>query len=712
MAVNAPAASPKSGSTGNPKGLLARYSDIGMAVVILLIVGMLIVPIPDWLLDFGIVINLTLAVTIVMVTLYSAEPLEFSVFPSLLLVTTLFRLALNIAATKLILATGEPGTVIKAFGTVVLQGNFVVGVISFSILVVIQFVVITKGAERVAEVAARFTLDAIPGKQMAIDADMNAGNITEDEAKKRRKKVEAESDFYGAMDGASKFVRGDAVAAVMIIIINIVGGFVMGMLKGQSDALSILQTYTLLTIGEGLVSQVPALLISVATGLIVTRAASEGNMGQAFVGQIFSRSRPMMMAGGLMLALLLVPGFPKIPLFVVGGFAVFAANILLRTEKRDKQQAVVNAEKVKLEEAKPVEDPMSLLVVDTLLLELGSNLVPLAVADEGGDLAARVSEARKMIAMELGIVLPQVRIRDNLQLKPNQYAIKIRDQVVAGHEVLPSQILALDAGTVIQPMEGLQTTEPAFGGPAIWIPRAQRERALMAGYIVAQPSEVIITHLTEVIKQHAWELVTRQEVQALVDHHKKTHKVVVDELVPALMTLGEVQKVIQSLLRERVSVRDLGAILETLADWAPRTKDLDQLTEYARGALARQICKQQIDDSGALSVLTLDPALEQMLREAVQMTPNGIALAIDPGTATNMVGALQREIERAGEQGYPPLLLCSSQIRLPLKRLTERNLPQLSLLAYSEIVPNVEVRAIGSVRTDSAGRDNRMEIAA
>jgi flagellar biosynthesis protein FlhA len=700
MAVNVPAAPQAVSAAPNGKaaeGPLSRFSDIGMAVAILTIVGMLIVPLPDWLLDFCIVLNLSVAVVVVLVTLYTTEPLEFSVFPSLLLITTLFRLALNIAATKLILATGEPGTVIKAFGSVVLGGNPVVGVIAFSILVVIQFVVITNGAGRVAEVAARFTLDAMPGKQMSIDADLNAGNITEEEAKTRRKKIEGEADFYGAMDGASKFVRGDAIAAVMIILINIVGGFVMGMLKGQSDAMTILQTYTLLTVGEGLVSQIPALLISVATGLIVTRAASESNMGQAFVGQIFTRSRPLALAGGLLLALVLVPGFPKLPLLLVGGLVTAGAVSLMRGEKAEKTATAQAETQRALSAPKPKEDPMRLLTVDTLLLELGTNLVSLAIPDEGGDLAERVSGARKQIAIEMGIVLPMVRIRDNLQVKSNTYVIKIRDQVVAQFEIYPTQLLALDSGMVATPLDGIPTTEPAFGGPALWIPASMKERALMAGYVVAQPSEVIITHLTEVIKQHAWELITRQEVQALIEHVKKDNKVVVEELIPNLMTLGEVQKVMQNLLRERVSVRDLGTVLETLADWSPRSKDLDQLTEYVRAALARQICKQQEDESGVLQVLTLDPPLEQALRESVQITPSGVALAIDPTTASALVNALKQEIERAGEQGYAPLLLCSSQIRLPLKRLTERNLPALAILAYSEIVPNIEVRAVGSV---------------
>ncbi|MCC6730449.1 MAG: flagellar biosynthesis protein FlhA [Chthonomonadales bacterium] len=700
MAVPAPA---------TPLGRIARYSDIAMALAVIVIVGMLIVPLPDWLLDFCIAANLTAAVVIVLVTLYNTEPLQFSIFPALLLITTLYRLALNIAATKLILATGEPGQVIKAFGQVVLGGNFVVGVISFLILVVIQFVVITNGAGRVAEVAARFTLDAMPGKQMSIDADLNAGLLTEQEARARRKQIEAEADFYGAMDGASKFVRGDAIAAVLIIIINIVGGFVMGMIKGESDALTILQTYTLLTVGEGLVSQIPALLISTATGLMVTRAATDSNMGQDFAAQILRQPRPLLLASALLLGLLLVPGFPKVPLLVVGGTVAMAAWLLLRDQKREeraedaKQRATASAAE------RASEEPMQLLSVDTLLLELGSNLVPLALAGEGGDLAARVGQARRKIALELGIVLPMVRIRDDLQLPANRYVIKIRDQVVAQSEAMANLSLAIDPGGALRVIEGIRTTEPAFGGPAVWITRAHRDEAAMAGYIVTDPSSVIITHLTEIIKQHAHELLTRQEAQALIDNLKEHNRAVVDELLPNLMSLGEVQKVLQNLLRERVSIRDLGTILETLADWAPRTKDADQLTEYARAGLARQICKQHCDDEGVLHVFTLAPSLEQTIREGVQMTAGGLSLALEPRLASAVVSGASAQAERASEQGYGPVLLCSSQVRLAMRRLTERSVPSLAVLAYSEIVANTDIRGIGTVEIGTA---DRAEVAA
>jgi flagellar biosynthesis protein FlhA len=688
MAVNIPDAS---------GGKIARYSDVFMALAVILIVGMLIIPLPDWMLDYLIIINLTTAVVIVLVTLNCTEPLQFSIFPSLLLVTTLFRLALNIAATKLILATGEPGNVIKAFGSIVIGGNFVVGVIAFLILVIIQFVVITNGAGRVAEVAARFTLDAMPGKQMSIDADMNAGLITEEQARERRKVIESEADFYGAMDGASKFVRGDAIAAVIIIIINIAGGFVMGMMRGQSDALTILQTYTILTVGEGLVSQIPALLISTATGLMVTRAASGSNMGADFMAQMFAKSRPLILAGGLLLALFVVPGFPKLPLLIIGSMVMAAGITLSKNEKQEQLKKTVSEQKTRHVPSKQPEDPMKLLNVDTLLLELGSSLVPLALPDEGGDLAERVSGARRQIAMELGIVLPMVRIRDNLQLKTNQYSIKIRDQVVASHEVYPNQLMALDPGVVTQPLDGMRTTEPAFGGPALWIPKALRERADMAGYIVVHPAEVIITHLTEVIKSHAYELLNRQEVQALIDNVAKQNKAVIDELIPNLMTAGEVQKVIQNLLKERVSIRDLGTVLETLADWSPKTKDTDQLTEYCRASLSRQICRQHMDDSGKLHVLTLDARLEQSLRESIQMTNSGVMLGIDPSMATTLVASLGKKLEECSQMGVSPVLLCSSQIRLALKKLTERTLPNLFIMAYNEIIPNIDIENRGSI---------------
>jgi flagellar biosynthesis protein FlhA len=677
----------------------SKLTDLGIAAAILAIVGMLILPMPDWMLDLGIAANLAIAVIVMLVTVYAKEPLEFSVFPSLLLVTTLFRLALNVAATKLILATGQPGHIIEAFGNVVLGGNFVVGVIAFLILMVVQFVVITNGAGRVAEVAARFTLDAMPGKQMAIDGELSNGLIDEAAAKERRKAVEAEADFYGAMDGASKFVKGDAIAAILIVIINIVGGFAIGLVNGNSDPLTILRTYTLLTVGEGLVSQVPALLISTATGLLVTRAGTEGAMGKQFFGQMFGASRPIMLAGALLLGLFLVPGFPKLPLALVGGTALFLSLKIRRNELANETAAVQNEEKARLASVKKDEDPLDALLFDPITIELGRNLIPLANKADGGDLTQRVAAARKSIAHELGIVMPTVRIRDNMALAGNEYSFKLRDQVVAGYTLQPRQLLALDTGAVTQTIDGQRTEEPAFGQPALWIPKTARERAEMCGYLVTDPASVLITHLTEIVRKHAHELLTREATQALIENIKSENKVVVEELIPGLMTLGEVQKVLQNLLRERVSVRDLPGILEALADWAPKTKDIDQLTEVARAALARQICRQNLDEDGTLHVITLPAELEQTLRESVQLTNNGLQLGVDPDTANRLLNNLNHACETVAAQGYNPVLLCSSQIRLPLKRLTERMLPNLTVLAYNEIVPRTDVQVIAAVET-------------
>ena len=685
-----------------PLSRLMRHSDMILASLLILIVAMLIVPLPEFLLDTMLIINITGATTILLVSLYNTEPLQFSVFPSLLLIMTLFRLSLNVGATKLILSGGHAGAVIEAFGKYVISGNYIVGIIAFLILVVVQFVVITNGAGRVAEVAARFTLDAMPGKQMSIDADMNAGLITETQARERRKVIEGEADFYGAMDGASKFVRGDAIAAVLIIIINIIGGFAMGMMRG-GDVMDVLQKYTLLTIGEGLVSQIPALLISTATGLIVTRSSSPMPMGQEFVSQLFLKPRPLVIVTGLLLLLLVLPGFPKMQILLIAACVGSGAWALTKKEKADAANAKVEEDRA----ASAVSDAPSgpenvlpLLNLDTIELELGSNLVPLALPDEGGDLADRVGNVRKQIAMELGIILPTVRIRDNLQLRANTYQIKIKGAAIASHELLPNCILALEGGMVYQRFEGVDTIEPALGTPAQWLARSLKERAEMAGYITVDPATVLITHLTEVIKTNASELLTRQETQKLIDHVKHTDQAAVDELLPNLMTLGEVQKVLQNLLRERIGVRDLATVLETLADYAPRTKDLDALSEFSRQALSRQICKQYQDMDGIIRVLTLAPGLEQEMRGAVQATATGNMLAIEPQMAQSLVRGLTAQMDSAAEQGYNPVLLCSGQIRLPLKRMIERSLPTLPVMAYTEIVPKVDVEAIGTVEVE------------
>jgi flagellar biosynthesis protein FlhA len=671
-----------------------------MAIAVLGVVVMLIVPLPEWLLDTLLVVNLAGAALIFLTTLYVQEPLQFSVFPSLLLIATLFRLSLNIAATKLILGTGSAGRVIEAFGNFVVGGDYVVGVVAFLILVIVQFVVITNGAGRVAEVAARFTLDAMPGKQMAIDADLNAGLITEEQAKERRKAIEEEADFYGAMDGASKFVRGDAIAAVLIIIINIVGGFLIGLRNGQGDAMTILRTYTLLTVGEGLVAQIPALFISTAAGILVTRTATQTHIGQDLLSQLFSRARPAWIVAGMLVTMALVPGFPIIQLLLLAA-ALGGIGYVVTQGDRARSRRVETAPKRQPapETSKGPEAVLPLLTVDTIQLELGLGLLGLVDASVGGDLVERINLIRRQTALELGIVLPSVRIRDNLQLKNEQYAIKIKGETVATGEVRPQYLLAMGADDPqqMESLGGIPTREPAFGLTAYWIPASRRDAAEMMGYTVVEPTAVVATHLTEVIKQHAADILTRQDVQTLLDHTKQQNAAVVQELVPDLMTVGEVQKVLQHLLRERIPIRDLGTILETLADYAPRTKDPDQLGELVRAALARTITRQYLSSDGTLYVMTLEPSLEGRLRDCVQPTASGLQLAIDTAFASALLREVGAQAEQMATMGYLPVILCSSQIRLPLRRLIERSMQSVACIAYNEVARGVSVEAVAVV---------------
>jgi len=681
-------------------GRLGKYSDLIMAVAVLGVVVMLIVPLPEWLLDTCLVVNLAGAALIFLTTLYVQEPLQFSVFPSLLLIATLFRLSLNIAATKLILGSGSAGRVIEAFGNFVVGGDYVVGVVAFLILVIVQFVVITNGAGRVAEVAARFTLDAMPGKQMAIDADLNAGLITEEQAKERRKAIEEEADFYGAMDGASKFVRGDAIAAVLIIIINIVGGFLIGLRNGQGDAMTVLRTYTLLTVGEGLVAQIPALFISTAAGILVTRTATQTHLGQDLFAQLFSRARPAWIVAGMLVTMALVPGFPIIQLLLLAAALGGIGYAVTRSEKARTRKVESAPKRQPAPEApKGPEAVLPLLTVDTIELELGLGLLGLVDASAGGDLVERINLIRRQTALELGIVLPSVRIRDNLQLKNDQYTIKIKGETVATGEVHPQYLLAMggDDPQQMESLGGIPTREPAFGLSAYWIPVSRRDAAEMLGCTVVEPSAVIATHLTEIIKQHAADILTRQDVQTLLDHTKQHNAAVVQELIPDLMTIGEVQKVLQHLLRERVPIRDLGTILETLADYAPRTKDPDQLGELVRSALARTITRQYLSGDGVLYVMTLEPSLEGRLRESVQPTASGLQLAIDTAFASALLREIGSQAEGMAAMGYVPVILCSSQIRLPLRRLIERSMPSVACIAYNEVASGVSVEAVAVV---------------
>jgi flagellar biosynthesis protein FlhA len=682
-------------------GLIARITsqtDIVIPFVIIAVMAMLILPMPEWMLDFCLLLNISGAVIILLTSIYASTPLDFSVFPALLLITTLYRLALEISALKLIIGNnGNAGAVINAFGQVVLGGNYVVGIIVFAILVIVQFVVITAGAGRVAEVAARFTLDAMPGKQMAIDADLNAGVINQEQARVRRRTIEREADFYGAMDGASKFVRGDAVAAIVIIVLNIVGGFMMGVINGHTDLLTTLKTYTLATVGEGLVAQIPALLISTASGLMVTRAAGEGGMSTAVLRQLLGSPKPLLIAAGLLLCFIPL-GFPIPQTLMVVAAIGGSGLVMMRNQQRTLAAAT-------LEEAKPAaaktastpESVLPLLTVDILELEIGYGLMCLVDAKVGGDLLDRITMIRRQTALDLGLVIPSIRIRDNLQLKANDYAVKLKGAVVASGILLPNSLMIMDPGSVIDPItEGTPTKEPAFGLPAQWIPARLRERAEIAGYTVVEPSSALATHLTEIIKAHAAEILNRQDTQTLIDNVKKTSSAVVDELIPGMMTLGEVQKILQHLLRERISIRNLVAILESLADNAGRTKDVDQLGEMVRIALSRSICKQYVDETTrALHCITLDPQVEQMLVEKVQQGIN--QLILDPGTVRKLMHELQVQTERIVALGHPPVVLSMHALRLPLRRLTERNLPQLVIISYNEIVPQTDVRAVGSV---------------
>ena len=678
---------------------IQKYSDIFIAVAIVMVVVMMIIPLPTAILDLLLCLNITLALTIVMVSIYNEEALDVSVFPSLLLLTTLFRLALNVSSTRLILLNGYAGEVILSFGNFVVGGNPVIGFIIFVILIIIQFIVITKGAERVAEVSARFTLDAMPGKQMSIDADLNQGAITDAEAKMRREKIQREADFYGAMDGASKFVKGDAIAAIIIIIINITGGFVIGMVQRNMEALQALQTYTLLTVGEGLVNQIPALMISTATGIIVTRSASEGNLGHDLVTQLFRTSRVFFIVGGVLLFFALVPGLPGIPFTCLGALVGFIGYRLRQGEIEKAKPEVVERKKEEKEkkEATRPENIVSLLQVDPMELEIGYSLIPLVDTGQGGDLLDRIVMIRRQCALELGLVVPTIRIRDNIQIKPNAYIIKLKGIEIAKGELMLDHYLAMNSGTVFEEIPGIETTEPAFGLPALWITEEQREQAELNGYTVVDAVSVLATHLTEVIKAHADEILGRQETQNLVDNLRKTNQSLVDEVVPELLNVGEIQKVLANLLRERVSIRDMATILEVLADYARATKDTEILTEYVRHAMARQITQMNVQN-GLLPCLTLDPALENRIAGAVQRTDRGSYVSLDPDTMRKLINALNAELPKLTDMGYQPIVLTSPAVRLYFRKLVERSVPGIIVLSHAEVEQSIEIQILGVVK--------------
>lgn len=673
-----------------------KFGDMIIAFVVVSVVIMIIIPVPKGIMDFLLTLNITLSLIILLISMYINQPLQFSIFPSLLLLTTLLRLSLNISTTRLILRDADAGQVIRAFGDFVVGGDAMVGFIIFLIIVVIQFIVITKGAERVAEVAARFTLDAMPGKQMAIDADLNAGLIDEAEARERRKSIERAADFYGAMDGASKFIKGDAIAGIIIILIDISGGLIIGIVRRGMDFLSALSTYTLLTVGDGLVSQIPALLISTSAGIIVTKTASDTNLGSEILRQLLSQPKVMFLSAGMLAALGLVPALPQLPLNTLAILLVISGSAIRRAARREEADMGEEVQPEYIEEMRKPENVMSLLKVDPIEVEFGYAIIPLADVNQGGDLLDRVVMIRRQIALELGMVVPIIRLRDNIQLNPSQYRIKIKGIEVSEGELVMDGFLAMDPGTADGEIDGTDTTEPAFGLPAKWIKEEERERAELLGYTVVDPPTVISTHLTETIKSHVHELLGRQEVKKLVDNLKENYPTLVEELIPKQMTFGEVQKVLANLLKEGVSIRDLVTIFETLADYAPITRDPDMLTEYVRQSLARTISKKFVTGKRA-KVVTLDRDLEERIMNSVQQTEQGSYLALDPAVTKEIMNSLSKQMDLFNQLGEQPIILTSPMVRLYFKKLTEQFAPGLIVLSYNELDPGIEIQSMGVV---------------
>ncbi|PWW39785.1 MULTISPECIES: flagellar biosynthesis protein FlhA [Paenibacillus] len=674
-----------------------KIKDIAVLAGIIGIVLMMILPIPTWLLDMLLVINISLALMILLVAMNSKEALQFSIFPALLLITTLFRLALNISTTKLILGQGNAGSVVATFGSWIAGGQIAIGFIVFLILVVVQFIVITKGSERVAEVAARFTLDAMPGKQMSIDADLNAGLINEQQARERRSKIEREADFYGAMDGASKFVKGDAIASIIILLINLIGGFIIGMTVHGLAFADALSTYSVLTIGDGLVSQIPALLISTAAGLIVTRASSEGNLADDITGQLFTYPTLLYIVAFVIAMLGFFTPIHVITTLPLAGLLAFAGwrmqNNLNQKQVAEEQME----EEQQIEEVRSPESVINLLQVDPIEFEFGYGLIPLADNQQGGDLLDRIIMIRRQCALELGLVVPVIRIRDNIQLRPNEYVIKIKGNVVGGGELLLNHYLAMSPGYEEESVTGIETTEPAFGLPALWIDEVTKDRAELAGYTVVDPPSVVATHLTELIKKHAHELLGRQETKALVDNLRENYAALVDELIPSVLSIGDVQKVLAKLLREKVSIRDMVTIFETLADYGTYTKDPDVLTEYVRQSLSRQITQQFSQKGETLRVITVGPGLEKKIAESVQQSDQGSYLALDPASTQSVYQKLTEQVNRLIQSGQQPVVLTSPTIRMYLRQVIERTMQDIPVLSYSELEPNVEIQSVGVV---------------
>lgn len=678
------------------------------SIISILIVGIILIiilPLPTQALDFLLMLNLALSLTILLITTNITSPLQFSVFPSLLLLTTILHLSLEIQSTRLILSNdGNAGEVIKTFGNVVIpNGNIVIGLIIFLIIVIAQFLVITKGAERVAEVAARFTLDAMPGKQMAIDADLNSGLITEDIARQRRSDIQREADFYGSMDGASKFVKGDSILAIIIMIINIVGGIITG-LMGGGDMTAVMSTYTIATIGSGLMAQIPALLISTSTGIIVTRSASKDNMSAEFTNQLFSQPLVLRTTGIVLLLMMLINGFPKPTLLIIGGLLILLSFQIENGSKKQgkgkpKQQKSaqkLTAANSEIERLKNPENVYSMLEVETIEMEFGYSLIPLVEESQGGTFVDKVVLFRRQFALETGLVIPSVRMRDNIKLTNNRYVIKIRGEKVAEGSVLVGNLMIMNPLGDDFLIDGIDTVEPAFGLSARWIDKAKRDEAEMDGYTVIDPAAVMMTHLSEVIRQHAPELIGRREVNSMLDVVKKHNQALVEEVIPSKISVGDLQKVFQNLLRESIPIRDSITILETIADNAPRIKDTDVLTEYVRQSLKRTITHKVAPD-GDLKVMTIDPAVEKKITSSVRTSDHGAYLAIEPDVAQSIIDNLKHEVEKFNKAGIAPVVLVSPVVRMYLKRLTEQALPDLCVVSYNEIDNDVKVTAVGAV---------------
>jgi len=684
-------------------------------VVPVLLVGVVIlmmIPVPAWILDILLSFNITLSLVVLFVSLYVSRPLDFSSYPALVLMSTLFRLSMNISVTRLILMHGDSGTdaaghVVQAFGNFVLGGNFAIGIVIFLIIVMVNFMVITKGATRIAEVAARFTLDAMPGKQMAIDSDLNSGLISEAEAKKARKELSSEAEFYGAMDGASKFVRGDAVAGILITAINILGGLFIGVVLRKMNWMEAASTYTLLTVGDGLVAQIPALLVSTSAGIIVARAASGADLGTEVTNQLTKYARPLQMASGISIFFALVPGLPFVPFMILGvatGMLSISASALPASDAEKEEVKKLAADAAANEAPPPgsTEEVKSLLGVDLLELEVGYELVPMVDSASGGDLIERIRGLRRQFAMDMGFIVPPIHIRDNIRLEPSQYRLMLKGVDIAKGLIKPRHYLAMDPGGVEAKIPGIPTKEPAFGLDALWIQEGEKDRAQFSGYTVVDPATVITTHVTEVIKRHAHEVLGRQETQVLLEALSKDAPKLVEEVVPTMLPLGVVQQVLANLLREGVSIRDLRTVMETLADWGPTVKSPERLTEYVRRALSRAITAKHVTPDGILPLVSMTPIVERALGDALQVTEHGSYLALEPGIAQRLIAKLRGAAERFSQVGQTPVLLAPSALRFALFSFTERFIPGFVVLSHQEINPSTRVQSLGVVSMEEA----------